>query len=122
MTSVLVLRCGVVFLGNCRKCSQQKKLCPTYYLPLCFAHLLTYTHLCMSSQTYHISYFCDAQPTPPELLNNIGVLHHCLKQYKEAEESYSKALGESKGDQQLSSRIGVTVSFNLARLFDDWFR
>jgi RNA polymerase-associated protein CTR9 len=59
---------------------------------------------------------------PPEILNNIGSLHFRLGAYDECRRYYELALqnanSESQSDKVYYSAIGVTISYNIARLYE----
>ena len=59
---------------------------------------------------------------PPEILNNVGSLHFRLGSYDECRRYYELALenanSESANDKIYYSAIGVTISYNLARLYE----
>eukprot|EP01135_Chromosphaera_perkinsii_P005243 Nk52_evm12s327 gene=Nk52_evmTU12s327 len=61
---------------------------------------------------------------PPELKNNVGAIHHKLKEYELARQCYEEALscGKDEKDTDLQvyySTIRVTVTYNIALLEED---
>jgi len=56
---------------------------------------------------------------PLELWNNIGVLKHEMGDYSGAEEAFQQALGTAFGTPEQYQPRYVTVTYNLARLYED---
>ncbi|KAI9251267.1 hypothetical protein EDC94DRAFT_621906 [Helicostylum pulchrum] len=55
----------------------------------------------------------------PELLNNIAVTHQTLGHFTEAEHFYSLALQESETSKGEEKNLKLTMSYNLARLYEE---
>lgn len=55
----------------------------------------------------------------PELLNNIAVMHQNLGNYAEAEHYYGLAIQESESSKGTGKDLKLTISYNLARLFEE---
>lgn len=57
----------------------------------------------------------------PELLNNIAVMHQTLGNSVDAEHYYGLAITESEQSNDDDQKLKLTMSYNLARLYEDRF-
>ncbi|KAL6076361.1 protein required for normal CLN1 and CLN2 G1 cyclin expression, variant 3 [Balamuthia mandrillaris] len=60
----------------------------------------------------------EEKPIPPELLNNIGSLHHYLGNFSSAEAAYRRALSATGASEESFKAKDVTTLYNLARLYE----
>lgn len=62
------------------------------------------------------------EDVPPEILNNVASLHYRIGNYDEAKKFYEAALefanNEILSDKIYYSAIGVTISYNLGRVYE----